>query len=679
MRTIAGPTEGTDKVDTARILSDITVFNKYAKYIEEKGRRESWEELVTRNMTMHIDKYPEIAEEIKQAYTYVYAKKVLPSMRSLQFGGRPIELANNRIYNCAYVPFDHMDCFSELMFLLLGGTGGGYSVQQRHVGRLPTVQGTNPESRRFLVGDSIEGWADAVKVLVEAHFLGKQQPIFDVRDIREKGAALVTTGGKAPGPVPLKNCLEKLEDLLKSCIGRKLSPINAHDMGCIIADAVLAGGIRRAALISLFDKDDKDMLNCKGNWKVGSYLIGEHAEYTPVEVSTVEQPNYAPFSGTVYLDKNDLTSLTENNTVPWYTIQGQRGRSNNSATLVRGEVTYPEFMKLMEKVQDSGCGEPGVYWTSNPDWGTNPCCEIALKAFQFCNLCEVNSSDIVSQEDLNNRAKAASFIGTLQAGYTDFHYLRPEWKRTTEEEALIGVGMTGIGSGAVLKYDLEQAAKVVVTENIRVAGLIGINTAARTTTVKPSGTSSLVCGSASGIHAWHNDFYIRRMRLGKNEALYSYLLKNLPALVEDDAMNPAGAVASFPQRAPTGSILRYETPQDLLERVKRFNLEWVRSGHISGDNTHNVSCTISVKDDEWEMIAEWMWVNRNDYNGISVLPYNGGTYQQAPFEDIEEEEFYKLEKHLTEVDLTNVFEEENNTNLSGEIACGGGGGLCEID
>ena len=239
--------------------------------------------------------------------------------------------------------------------------------------------------------------------------------------------------------------------------------------------------------------------------------------------------------------------------------------------------------------------------------------------------------------------------------------------------------MTGIGSGAVLEYDLEQAAKAVITENIRVARLIGINTAARTTTVKPSGTSSLVCGSASGIHAWHNDFYIRRMRLGKNEALYSYLLKNLPALVEDDAMNPAGAVASFPQRAPTGSILRYVTPQDLLERVKRFNLEWVRSGHISGDNTHNVSCTISVKDDEWEMIAEWMWVNRNDYNGISVLPYNGGTYQQAPFEDIEEEEFYKLEKHLTEVDLTNVFEEENNTNLSGEIACGGGGGLCEID
>ena len=291
-------------------------------------------------------------------------------------------------------------------------------------------------------------------------------------------------------------------------------------------------------------------------------------------------------------------------------------------------------------------------------------------------MCEVNASDITSQQDLNDRARAASFIGTLQAGYTDFHYLRREWKETTEMDALIGVGMTGIGSGAVLQFDLRQAADAVVTENIRVAGIIGINQAARTTTVKPSGTSSLVCGSASGIHAWHNDFYIRRMRLGKDEALYQYLKENIPALVEDDVFVPNGAVASFPQRAPEGSILRHETPEDLLERVKRFNAEWVRQGHNDGDNTHNVSCTISVKDDEWGMIAKWMWDNRNDYNGISVLPYNGGTYQQAPFEDITEAEFIELEKHLTEVDLTNVLEAENNTNHGQEIACGGG--ACEI-
>lgn len=618
-----------NKIDTAKILSDITVFNKYAKYDEAKGRRETWVELVTRNMNMHLDKYPDLSTEIVNAYQYVYDKKVLPSMRSLQFSGRPIELAHNRIYNCAYLPISHIDAFSELMFLLLGGTGAGYSIQAQHVDELPMVQGTHGGSRRFLVGDSIEGWADSIKVLVEAYFLGKQRPEFDVRDIREKGAALVTTGGKAPGPEPLRVCLNKLEELLLTRVGQPVRPLDAHDMCCIIADAVLAGGIRRAALIALFDRNDTEMLNCKS---------GE-----------------------------------------WWVDTPYRGRANNSAMLPRGEVTQAEFMDLMGRVEDSGCGEPGVYWSSNTDWGTNPCCEIALRPFQFCNLCEVNASDVTSQEDLNNRARAASLIGTLQAGYTDFHYLRKEWKETTEMDALIGVGMTGIGSGATATLNLVEAAECVILENRRVAKLLDINTAARTTTVKPSGTSSLVCGSASGIHAWHNDYYIRRMRLGKNEALYQYLVENIPALVEDDVFVPNGAVASFPQQAPKDAILRHEAPAELLERVRRFNLEWVRSGHITGDNTHNVSCTISVKDNEWKEIATWMWENRNDYNGISVLPYNGGTYVQAPFEDITKEHFEELLTHLTEVNLGEVYEEENNTDLSGEIACGGGGGLCEVD
>lgn len=305
-----------------KILSDVTVFNKYAKYLETEQRRETWEELVTRNMDMHIRKYPYMEEEIRNAYDFVYSKKVLPSMRSLQFSGRPIELAHNRIYNCAYLPIDHIDAFSELMFLLLGGTGGGYSVQRHHTEKLPHVVGTLPETRRFLVGDSIEGWADAVKVLVEAYFLGKQHPIFDVRDIREKGAALITTGGKAPGPEPLKHCLETLENLLQSRKGQQLRPVDAHDMCCIIADAVLAGGIRRAALISLFDRDDQLMLDCKA---------GE-----------------------------------------WWVNAAYRGRANNSAVLPRGEVTHTEFMELMKRVEHSGSGEPGVYWSSNIDWGTNP-------------------------------------------------------------------------------------------------------------------------------------------------------------------------------------------------------------------------------------------------------------------------------------------------------------------
>ena len=607
------------------ILSDVTIFNKYAKYVPELERRENWEELVTRNRQMHLDRYGHIGGMeimIKRAYQYVYDKKVLPSMRSLQFGGRPIELAHNRIYNCAYVPVDDIAVFSEMMFLLLGGTGGGYSVQRHHVDALPTVQGTLEQSRRFLVGDSIEGWADAIKVLVESHFYGKSRVRFDVSDIRPKGTELITTGGKAPGPEPLKKCLEDLELRLDSARGRKLTTLEAHDIICIIANAVLAGGIRRAALICLFDRDDEAMLTCKSG--------------------------------------------------AWWEDNEQRGRANNSAVLPRGEVTEEEFYNIMKMVEDSGCGEPGVYWSSNKDWGTNPCCEIALRPYQFCNLCEINASDVENQGDLNQRAWAAALIGTLQAGYTDFHYLRECWRETTEKDALIGVGMTGIGSDAVGQLDLREAAIVVCKTNAEVAKKLGINAAARTTTVKPSGTSSLVLGSSSGIHAWHNDYYVRTMRAGFDEALCQYMLDKAPRLVEVDQMNSSQAVLSFPQKAPEGSIIRTESMSDLLERVRRFNTEWVRTGHLDGDNTHNVSCTISVKPDAWAEVSTWMWNNRNDYNGISLLPYDGGTYVQAPFQDITEEAYNNLLPHLENIVIGDIKEINDNTDLAGEAACGGG-------
>lgn len=617
---------------SVEILSKITTYMKYAKFLPELQRRETWEDLVERNKAMHIKKYPFLRDEIEDVYNnFVLTKKVLPSMRSLQFGGKPIEHAPNRIFNCAYLPVDSSDAFPESMFLLLGGTGVGYSVQRHHVEKLPPVVGPLKKSKRFLIGDSIEGWADAVKVLVEAYFYGKPTPLFDFSDIRPKGAALITSGGKAPGPQPLKDCIHNLTKLFDKALergrGTKLKPIEVHDMQCYIADAVLAGGIRRAALISLFSMDDDDMLSCKHG--------------------------------------------------PWWETNPQRGRANNSAVIIRHKVTRGDFDNLWEKVVASGSGEPGVYFSNDKDWGTNPCCEIGLRPFQFCNLCELNAGDVTSQEDLNARSKAASFLGTLQAGYTDFHYLRDEWKDATEKDSLIGVGMTGIGSGEVLKYDLAEAANVVKEENKRVAELLGINPAARTTTVKPSGTSSLVLGTASGIHAWHNDYYIRRIRVGKNESIYPYLRDNHPELVEDEFFRPnEQAVIEIPQKAPEGSILRHESPLDLLERVSRFNQEWVREGHIDGQNTHNVSCTISVKDSEWDMVGDWMWKNRNHFNGISVLPYDGGTYTQAPFEDITEEQYRMLATTLSSIDLTKVIEEEDNTDLAGEAACAGG--LCEI-
>ena len=609
-----------------RILSDITVYMKYARYMPDLQRRESWNELVTRNKNMHLKKYPQLANEIEHAYTYVYDKKILPSMRSLQFGGKPIEISPNRIYNCAYLPIDDWRAFGETMFLLLGGTGVGYSVQTHHVEKLPEIRKPNANKhRRFLVADSIEGWADAVKMLMKSYFQGGSTINFDFSDIRPKGAQLITSGGKAPGPAPLRECLVKIQGILESKRDNdKLSPIEVHDIVCHIADAVLAGGIRRAALISLFSADDDDMIACKsGNWWEGN---------------------------------------------------AQRGRANNSAVLLRNKITKDFFLNLWKKIEASGAGEPGIYLSNDKDWGTNPCCEIALRPFQFCNLCEVNVSDIVSQEDLNDRVRAAAFVGTLQAGYTDFHYLRPIWKRTTEKDALIGVGMTGIGSGKAQQYDLRQAAKLAVEENARVAELIGINQSARCTTIKPSGTSSLVLGTSSGIHAWHNDYYIRRIRVGKNESIYTYLLKNQPELVEDEYFRPHDtAVISVPQKAPEGSVLRHESALELLERVKHFNREWVKTGHNNGQNTHNISATVSIKPEEWEMVGEWMWENRKFYNGLSVLPYNGGTYTQAPFEDCTVDVYENMMSSLHNIDLNNVHEITDNTDLSGEIACGADG------
>jgi ribonucleoside-diphosphate reductase alpha chain len=273
--------------------------------------------------------------------------------------------------------------------------------------------------------------------------------------------------------------------------------------------------------------------------------------------------------------------------------------------------------------------------------------------------------------------RVAAFIGTLQAGYTDFHYLRDIWKKTTEKEALIGVGMTGIGSGVVLNFDMKEGAKVVKEENSRVAAIIGINQAARTTTVKPSGTSSLVLGTSSGIHAWFNDYYIRRIRVGKNESIYNYLSIYHPELVEDEYFRPHDtAVISVPQKSPANSILRSESAIDLLERVKLVSKDWIKTGHRKGENTHNVSATISIKENEWDLVGQWMWNNKEYYNGLSVLPYDGGTYIQAPFEDCTEEKYNLMMGYLTNIDLSLVVELDDNTDLSGEIACGANG--CEI-
>lgn len=614
---------------SAEILSDVTTFMKYAKYKPELMRREIWSELVDRNKEMHISKFSSLKREIEDAYKFVYDKKVLPSMRSMQFAGRPIEINPTRMYNCGYLPIDDHRAFSEIMFLLLGGTGVGYSVQKHHVEKLPEIRKPKGRTRRYLVGDSIEGWADAVKVLINSYFEGSSKILFDYSDIRPKGSRLITSGGKAPGPDPLKICLTKVESIL----GNKddndtLTTLQVHDIVCHIADAVLAGGIRRAALISLFSADDNDMLTSKYG--------------------------------------------------AWWELNPQRARANNSAVIVRHKIKENFFFDLWHKIKESKSGEPGIYFTNDKEWGCNPCCEIGLRPFQFCNLCEVNVSNIESQADLNDRVRAATFIGTLQASYTDFHYLRPIWQRTTEKDSLIGVSMTGIAAGQVMEYDVDASANLVVEENKRVAEMIGINPAARTTCVKPAGTSTLVLGCmSSGIHACHSKHYIRRIRVGKNEEIYWYLYYNHPELVEDEYFRPHDtAVISIPQKAPEGAILRDESPIELLERIKWFSEHWIKPGHINGNNTHNVSATVSIKENEWEEVGKWMWSNREHYNGLSVLPYDGGTYIQAPYEDCSEEKYEELMKSLKKIDLSLVKEVEDNTDQKAEAACAGG--KCEV-
>lgn len=641
-----------------QILSDITIFSKYSKYIPEKKRRETWDEIVDRYINMLSTKYPLLKEEIHTNAQFIRDKKILPSMRALQFAGIAMEVNNARSYNCSYLPVDSVYAFSETMFLLLGGSGVGFSVQKQHIGKLPAIKKTGKE-RHYLIEDSIMGWADAIKVLMKSYLEGKFMPKFDFRAIRPKGSKLITAGGKAPGPEPLKLCIAHVQAILdRKKEGQFLSSLECHDILCHISNAVLAGGIRRSACISLFSKDDEDMLTCKtGNW---------------------------------------------------WELNEQRGRCNNTIVLDRNTTTKEEFDAIWKKVELSGSGEPGIMFTDNIELGTNPCLELSLKPLQFCNLTEINAGNIESQQDLNDRAQMASFFGTLQAGFTDFHYLRPQWRKTTEEDALIGVSMTGIASGEVLKYDSTEAASFVNNMNERISKAIGISPASRTTCIKPAGTTSCVLGTSSGIHAWYAEYYLRTIRFNKSEDIALHLMKHHPELCEDDILRPHDTLCvRIPIKAPEGAILRTESAIDTLERIKKFHMEWIDYGHFKGDNTNNVSATVSIDKcrkycnifdtgiaiddyknplieefldgpiDEWKAVGEWMWENREYYNGISVLPYFGGTYKQMPFEEITEEEYNERVKHLHSIDLTQVVEHDDNVEFGQVSACAGG--ACSIE
>jgi ribonucleoside-diphosphate reductase alpha chain len=604
---------------------------KYSRYLPEFKRRETWDETIQRNKNMHLARYPHIKDLIEKAYELVLDKKILPSGRSLQFGGAGIMKNDAKIYNCSAIGIDSLQAFVDLMYLLLCGCGVGISVRRNFVSKLPKLLKKTGEKVTFAPEDSIEGWADCLKELLHAAFETGADTEFDMSNIRPKGALIKSSLCSAPGPEPLRQMLGLVKGLLDKKIAAGdmvLSSLDCFDICCWAADAVLSGGIRRSALITLFDKDDELMLHAKeGNW----------------------------------WEKNP-----------------QRGNSNNSVQFDRASTTREEFDKIFTQCEKSGCGEPGCVWTNSAEWLVNPCCEISMPSHGFCNLTSINLGAVENQADFNERAYYASVIGTLQAGYTDLNYVDKRWKKNAEDMALIGVSITGIASHPdITKLNFEEAVAHIKKANERTAALIGIKPADRLTNIKPDGTGAPVLGTSSGIHPWHAKHYIRRIRVNKVEPMYGYILKNFPDLIEDDKRKSTDGVISLVIRAPEGAVTRRnETAIQFLERVKYLFEHWIMPGHIKGDNYNNVSCTCNVKNHEWDEVREWMWANRGNYTGISLLPYSDSSYEQAPFEDTNEEVYKAFADCHYKFEFDKIVEEKNFVNFAAAPACAGGG--CEV-
>lgn len=599
-----------------RFLSDLVLNRTYAA-VKPDGYKETTEEVVDRVLNHHIDKYPSLKNEILNLRTHLVEGRVVPAMRWMQFAGEGIKRNNIRGFNCSYLAIESFQDFAEIFYILMCGSGVGYSVKRRHINKLPRIPAGHKQT--FSISDDKEGWADSVAAL-----LNNPQVTFDYSPIRPKGAPL-STGGTASGSEALKLLHERIRGIID---GKEwLSPLDAHDIACCIADGVVVGGVRRAALIALFDADDEDMLTCKhGQWW---------------------------------------------ETTPW------RGRANNSAVINRNDPDAAEkFDQVMTACFNSNCGEPGIAWTNDDDWGGNPCFEIGLRPKQMCNLSEVNVAACKGFKELVEAVQAAAILGTLQASYTDFPYIDKKWRENCEEEALLGVSLTGLAEawekiehGPALKYLSELAGSA----NKLWSQKLGINPAARITCVKPSGTASAFLGTTSGIHAAHAPYYIRRVRIDVDHPVSRHLVDILdPTFIEKDLFNSENYVVSIPVKME-GSIMRdEETALQLMNRARYIAQHWVLPGHHSGKNTHNVSMTVSYKEKEKEWIMDWMWENRELYTGISLLPFDGHVYQQAPFEAITEEQYNELFARFPDIDLSKVRYVDVMDDRQGEAACAGG-------
>jgi ribonucleoside-triphosphate reductase (thioredoxin) len=612
-------------------------LSRYARYVDGKDRRETWNETVNRYIQYFKARNPTSSLPWGELESAIVQREVMPSMRCLMTAGPALDRDNVAGYNCSYLPIDSVRAFDELMYVLMCGTGVGFSVERQYVGKLPEVPDEFHDTDTCIrVADSKVGWARATRELFALLYSG-QIPRWDLSALRPSGSRLVTFGGRASGPEPLEDFFRFACDTFKRASGRKLNSLECHDLVCKIADIVVCGGVRRSALISLSNLTDERMRNCKsGEWWINN---GQRA-LANNSVAYTELPDVSSFI-------NELGAL-------YSSKSGERGF----------------FSREAAKDQAGISGRRDTAF----DFGTNPCSEIILRPNQFCNLSEsvIRSQD--SLDTLKDKVRLATMLGTIQSGLTDFRYLSPKWQRNTEEERLLGVSLTGIMDHSVLNVPsdvcgkwLKELKDVAVKENEKVSKGLGFHPSTAITCVKPSGTVSQLVGSSSGIHPRYAKQYVRRVRADVKDPLATWMKdKGVPC--ETDFYNPNNLVFSFPIRSPESSITRHDvSAREQLELVRHYNSNWCE---------HKASVTVYVKEEEWLDVGAWVYRHFDSMSGVSFLPTDNGSYRQAPYEEISEGTASSLESSMPIIDFGQYREEIDNTTSSQELACTAG--VCEL-
>lgn len=705
----------TNNVDLLNEISNYIFVSKYSRYIDEFNRRETWEEAVDRLLSMHLKKYSFLSKEdknkIKWAFDLVKQKRIVPSMRSLQFGGKAIESHQARMFNCCVRHIDSLRSFAEIFYLLLCGTGTGLGLSKFFLNRLPDL--VNAEDKTgtvvsYVVEDTIQGWSDSIEALLDCYFRNTpytgRKIVFDYSKIRKKGERLKTGGGKAPGYKGLKNAHIKIKELLDDIIEDKkqnrLKSIDAYDILMHCADAVLSGGIRRSATCVVFDKDDVDMLNAKTLQKVEkTYSFEEIDEENSGGFVTKIYEGKVLKDGKKYelvVKEWELDNIKKG-LVNWWHLYPQRGRSNNSVLLLRDQTSLEEFNSIVERTKQFG--EPGFVFADHPHTLFNPCFEISFVpvtedgvcGVQFCNLCSMNGRLADTLEKFKENVEAYTIIGTLQAGYTNFPYLNKASEQLTREESLLGLSITGMMDNPdVLLNPKNQKdmAKYSIEVNKLWAEKIRINQAARITCVKPEGTSSLVLGTGSGIHPHHARKYFRRVINNKIDNVYKFFKKHNPHMCDTSvwSANKTDDVITFPIKIDQNAKIKSDLNAiEHLKIIKATQQNWVLPGTTDVNKkpiNHNVSCTVIVKPDEWDEVIKFIYDNRKYFTAVSLLPSTGDKdYPQAPMEAVitpEDEKIWdELYSKMKSVDYTLLKEDDDKTSLSSEFSCSGG--QCELN